>query len=331
MKHGADIYSYAKQAGCNPGELIDFSSNVNLHAPAVGGELFPAEIVAYPDATYGSLKEALAARYALMPSQIALFNGATAAIEYLCREVVTDEVYLYAPLYGEYEASLRAGVVVQKIDRLREEEVVVPQGATVIFVNPATPDGRYYDMRERLVQWMARGCTIIVDESFLEFEQLPSLRHMVEEYDKLYIVQSFSKFYACAGVRIGAIFSSAKNILNCRVPLWNISALDASFLRERVRDEGFREESVRRHRQFKEELFAIMQGSGLFEEIYPSDANFFLARSARAQEIFSSLLQRRILVRRCESFDFLDGSFMRFAVKNSEAHHALRCALAEVT
>jgi len=198
------------------------------------------------------------------------------------------------------------------------------------LATPATPEGTYYDndeLEELFGIWTKHNCTIILDESFLEFEDLPSFRHKITEYKKLYIIQSFSKFYACAGVRIGAVFSSKKNIKKLTPPIWNISSLDAEFLTKRLSDSEFQNKAKKIHKQQKGELYKILTSSNLFTQVFESDANFFLGRSDRAGEIFSHLLQYKILVRRCFDFDHLDNTFLRFAVKEPSAHQKLKEAL----
>lgn len=165
---------------------------------------------------------------------------------------------------------------------------------------------------------------------FLEFEDLPSFRAKINNYKKLYIIQSFSKFYSCAGVRIGAVFSRKKNIQKLDPQIWNISSLDAQFLEKRLSDESFKIEAKRVHKEQKQELYEILENSGLFTQVFESDANFFLTQSERASEIFNHLLELKILVRRCFDFDYLDNSFLRFAVKDTLSHQKLKEALSAI-
>jgi len=331
MLHGANIYKYAQIAGCEPSEIIDFSSNINLYQPDFKCNFTKETIGRYANSNYPELKSAIATRYSLKKSQIALYNGATSAIYALISSLKTKSITLYAPLYGEYEkAALQSKKDIYKINRISSLEDEVQKGSIVVFVNPSTPEGTYYDLDALMIEWMKKKCTIILDESFLEFEQLKSFRKYIDIYKKLYIVQSFSKFYACAGVRIGAIFSSKKNIAKLQQPLWNISSLDAEFLQQRLLDENFYAESLKLHKQQKEELLKILEDSQLFEEIVESDSNYILTKALKDKEIFTNLLKNRILVRRCESFDYLDEKWIRFAVKDTLSHKKLQEALGEI-
>ena len=328
MTHGADIYTYAKLAECSPEEIIDFSSNINLYKKDFQTKFSTKTIANYADSSYASLKESIAQNYHIKSEQIALYNGATAAIYALLEQLKPKKVYLYAPLYGEYEkAAFSAKKFVSKINRINDIQNPPSKKSIVVFVNPSTPEGTYHDMKKLLKMWMKLECTIVLDESFLEFEELESAREFIKSYKKLYIVQSFSKFYSCAGVRIGAIFAHKKSIEKLKKELWNLSSLDATFLQERLADEDFKQEAKKLHKQQKEQLNDILEKSNLFDEIAPSDANFILCYTPRGQELFKHLLANKILVRRCESFDYLSENWLRFAVKDTDAQETLKEAL----
>ncbi|MFA6137896.1 MAG: aminotransferase class I/II-fold pyridoxal phosphate-dependent enzyme [Sulfurimonas sp.] len=324
MKHGAGIYKAAKELGCEADEIIDFSSNINSYNPSVSIKPTDAMVVKYGDSSYSELKYTIAKKYQIKKKQMALYNGATSAIFELLKNLKEKRVYLYAPLYGEYEKAARQEKKkIIKINRFENLYKKPKYESIVVFVNPSTPDGKYYNLEKLFGIWSEQNCTLILDESFLEFESLISLRNQINYYKKLYIIQSFSKFNACAGVRIGAIFSDFSNIEKLKTPLWNLSSFDAEFLTQRLQDETFESKSKELHKKHKQELFTVLDNSKLFAEIHQSDSNFFLTKSERANEIFGHLLKHKILVRTCGSFDFLDNSYLRFAVKESKSHNRL--------
>jgi threonine-phosphate decarboxylase len=332
MQHGGNIYKYAKELDCDPQEIIDFSSNINCYQPQTELLISQKQICRYANSDYPELKDAIAKNYKIEAQNIALYNGATAAIYALLASLKSKSVYLYAPLYGEYEkAALAAKKDIYKINRIEDIDAEVEKKSIVIFVNPSTPEGSFYDIEELFLEWKAKKCTIILDESFIEFENHKSLRNQINDYKKLYIIQSFTKFYACAGVRIGAIFSSKKNIRSLQTPLWNISSFDVDFLKARISDASFKEHSYIMHKEQKEQLQEILKESKLFDLIVESEANFILTQSSHAKEIFEHLLAHKILVRSCESFDFLDDSWLRFGVKDKNAHEKLQKALRAFT
>lgn len=325
MKHGGNIYKTAKELGCKPEEIIDFSSNINSYHPKIDIKLTDSMLVPYADTSYSTLKKSISRNYAVKKSQMTLYNGATSAIFELFKNLKQMRVYLYAPLYGEYEkAAKHTKKNIVKIDRFTKINKVPKKDSIVVFVNPSTPDGKFYDLEKLFEIWKKQNCTVILDESFLEFEDLSSLRNQIVFYNKLYIVKSFTKFHSCAGVRIGAIFSSKTNIKKLYTPIWNLSSFDVEFLTARLNDKEFKNKSKNLHKKHKEELLKVLEKSKLFSKIYKSDSNFFLVKSKNSPEIYEHLLKHKILVRTCESFDFLNETHLRFAVKDTFSHKQLK-------
>jgi len=319
MKHGANIYKYGKKAGCKPKEIIDFSSNINFYKNN--------DISIYADTTYKKLKKTIAKNYNLKNSQIQLYNGATSAIHELFKSLKQKRVYLYAPLYGEYEKASENKKII-KINRFKQKYKKIKPNSIVVFVNPSTPDGKYYNLKELFKMWKKQNATIIIDESFLEFEALKSLRDEINTYKQLYIIQSFSKFYSCAGVRVGAVFSHKDNIKKLKTVLWALSSFDTKFLTKRLKDKKFKKQTEKYHKkQKKKELYEILKNSKLFDKVYKSDTNFILTKSKKAKQIFKHLLKHNILSRNCNSFDFLGQYYLRFGVKETSKHNKLKKAL----
>jgi len=182
-------------------------------------------------------------------------------------------------------------------------------------------------MKKILKKWIKLESTIILELSLLELEALKSYRHYISSYKKLYIIQSFSKFYSCAGVRIGAVFAHQKSIKKLNQEPWRLSSLDVSFLKERLEDRAFKDKTLQLHRIQKAKLQILLEKSNLFDLILKSDTNFILAHSQKAKVIFWYLLEHKILLRSCESFEFLDDGWLRFAVKDKRSHKILAEAL----
>lgn len=330
MKHGAGIYKVAKKLKCSADEIIDFSSNINLYQPKINIEINSKKLARYADSEYTDLKKIIAKKLEIKKSQIALYNGATSAIFELLKTLDAKEIYLYAPLYGEYKKAAKAsGKNIHIVSRLYEIDTKVKKGAIVVFVNPTTPDGKYYDLSRLMQLWKKRDCTIVLDESFIEFEDLESMTSQMKSYDKLYFIKSFTKFYACAGVRVGAILSQKQNIKKFQMPLWNLSTFDVAFLSQRLQDKSFEAKSKELHKKHKEELIKILQESKLFDFIIPSDANFILVHSKQGYKIYKHLLKSKILVRTAGSFDFLSNECLRLAVKDKLSHKLLKKAFNE--
>ncbi|ADR32693.1 aminotransferase class I and II [Sulfuricurvum kujiense DSM 16994] len=318
--HGGDVNSFAAHCGCEVSEVCDLSSNINFITPSV--DFSGVLLNAYP--SYGELTEALARHYRVKCDEMELFNGGSSAIFSLMRFFDHPTCTIYSPAYLEYKkAATLYGKKIALIDRFESMDAEVEENSLVVFVNPSTPDGQYYGIETLMKRWMARDCTILIDESFLEFCGGESATRYLQTYDKLYVLKSQTKFYGCAGVRVGIVLSSCENIaaLKTKEPLWKISALDGHFLITALADEPFRVRSHALNAEAKTYLKTILDNSPLFEEVFESDANFFLVRlaSISAKAFQEKLLPYRIMVRDCSNFDFLDERTVRIAVKELEA------------
>lgn len=318
--HGGDVNAFAQHCGCEVSEIVDLSSNINFITPTVdfGG----VTLNAYP--SYEALTETLASHYHVKCDEMELFNGGSSAIFSLMRFFDNLTCTIYSPAYLEYKKAAHLhGKKVALINRFEAMGAEVEENSLVIFVNPSTPDGRYYEIDVLMEHWSAKNCTILIDESFLEFCGRESATRHLHTYDKLYVLKSQTKFYGCAGVRVGIVLSSRENIglLRAKEPLWKISVLDGHFLITALCDEPFRARSHALNSEAKRYLKTILDNSSLFEKVLDSDANFFLIRLAHmnAKAFQEKLLPHRIMVRDCSNFDFLDERFVRIAVKDLEA------------
>lgn len=315
--HGGDVNSFAAHCGCAHEEVIDLSSNINFISPSV--DFSSVTLNTYP--SYERLTETLAEHYGVTSEELELFNGGSSAIFTLLRCFDNPACTIYSPAYLEYKkASNLHGKKVSLINRFEAMDAEVEENSLVIFVNPSTPDGRYYEIETLMERWQAKNCTILIDESFLEFCGGESAIRHLQTYDKLYVLKSQTKFYGCAGVRVGIVLSSCENIRTLREkePLWKISALDSHFLITALKDEPFRTRSYALNGEAKTYLKTLLDLSALFEEVFESDANFFLVRLAHmnAKEFQEKLIPYRIMVRDCSNFDFLDEDYVRIAVKS---------------
>ncbi len=326
MNHGGNIYQFARRLGCLPEQVLDFSANINPEQAVDLSCLQNVSLTPYADPEYSDLKQALVQRYPILPgAAIEVFNGASAAIFSLLRVLQPQDLVLYTPLYGEYaHIAGELGCVVHNISRLDNILAEVPKYSTVIFVNPSTPDGQLYELQDLLARWQAAQCTIIIDESFLDFCAVASVAEHITQYDKLYVIKSLSKFYGCAGIRIGYVMaaSSAIKDLQCLEPAWKLSSLDMTYMQQALANTAFIDQTRQQTRHLRELLFKVLQNCSLFRHIYPGQANFLLARlvtDVDGYKLQRALESSRILIRVCDNFEGLDKHHVRFAVKNEQA------------
>ena len=334
MRHGGNIYQFAEHCECLSEEVIDFSANINPKQAIDSIGLADIQLGPYSDPDYTALKHAILQRYPIPNgSDIEVFNGASAAIFALLRWLKPEHVVLFAPLYVEYQRiALQLGCQVTLINRMHNSLVDVPFGSTLIFVNPSTPDGLLYEMPSLLKQWKSSGCKLIIDESFLDFCQSESVSSALAHYPNLYIIKSLSKFYGCAGIRIGFLMAQTQAIagLKCLEPAWKVSSFDMAYMQKALANIDFISLTKHQTLKLRADLLSVLTKSGLFAEIYLGQANFLLTRlpdDCDGYKLQRLLAPTRILIRICDNFAGLDARYVRFAVKDTEAIKQLENAL----
>lgn len=328
--HGGRIEVFAKELNCNVDEIIDLSSNINFIKPNINLDFNTLDISIYP--TYDKLYQAIADNYNINTNQLELFNGGSSAIFSLFNHLNLSACTIYSPAYLEYKkAALVFKYKVHLINRLESLNQEVEKDSLVIFVNPSTPDGAFYNIKELLEYWHSKNCTVLVDESFLDFTDEKSVIEYLNSYSKLYILKSMTKFYSSAGIRIGTIVSNEENIkaLKEKEPLWKLSEFDSNYLQVALKDSEFKRKAKKENDANRELLQTILESSLLFKKVYNTTANYFLVElsSLNASELQELLKPYKIMVRDCSNFDFLDEKHVRIAVKSIEDLKVFKTAL----
>jgi threonine-phosphate decarboxylase len=337
FEHGGDINSFAKKLNCKKEQIIDLSSNINFLKPKIKINFNNLDNSSYP--SYKKLFKVIASNYKVKSNQIEVFNGGSSAIFTLFRHLNLKECTIYSPAYLEYKkASKIFGYKLNLINRFDDKKQKVSRNSFVIFVNPSTPDGRYYDLDKLMKYWIKQNCTIFIDESFLDFVDKNSYKRSaikyLNSYNKLYILKSMTKFYSSAGIRIGTIISSKINIkkLKQNEPMWKLSEFDSTYLTYVLKDKKFNEESIRKTLENRKILTETLKKFSFIQKIFESDSNFLLVqlKDLNAFQLQKKLLEDKIMIRDCANFDFLDETYVRIAVKSKKNIKVLKQALEKV-
>ena len=332
-EHGGQIEAFAKELGCGIKEVIDLSSNINFVKPHINLDFDALNIASYP--TYDELYRVIAKNYGIKKEQMELFNGGSSAIFSLFSHLSLKKCTIYSPAYLEYKkASKLFGYELELINRFNNLKSDVSPNSLVVFVNPSTPDGSFYEIENFLAYWKSQKCTVLIDESFLDFTKEESATRFLEQYDNLYILKSMTKFYSSAGIRVGTLVSNAKNItaLHEKQPAWKLSVFDSNYLQEALKDKNFKKIAKAINVKNNILLEQLLNESPLFKKVFPSCANYFLAQlgSLNAQSFQEKLKPHKIMVRNCKNFDFLDDSYVRIAVKSQNDIEAFKKALESI-
>jgi threonine-phosphate decarboxylase len=349
VEHGGQFFAHAQLRGLTPEQalhqLIDLSASINPNAPRFIANLNPALWRHYPALQDTPLLRTLADKFQLDACHIRLTNGISSAILALFAHLRPANTVLYTPIYSEYQraAQIYSGQVIEiqrSLNAANQQACLtallsqpVAKNSLVVWVNPATPDGRYWtpnQLRPLLQHWRQQNCTVIIDESFLPFigfDPALSLRSQLASWPKLIILQSLTKYYACPGLRIGAVFAQGDFLNAWPQPAWPISLFDSHILQQALADATFDADNLAWLSAARADLISQLQNSPRIKQIYPSQANFVLVQTRQAAKTICQALQNdNILLRSCDSFG-LDNDHIRIAVHTPAVHQRLIDAL----
>ena len=302
-------------------DIIDLSSNINFLKPMIKSDFNNLDISSYP--SYEKLYKILSKKYSVKASELEIFNGGSSAIFSFFKEIKIKECVIYSPAYLEYKKAAKTfNIKTTFINRFSNENTSIKENSLVIFVNPSTPDGKFYNLENLLKIWIEKNCIIFIDESFLEFSQKTSISNMINKYKKLYVLKSLTKFYSSAGIRLGIILSNKENILKIKEKeaIWKISEFDQTYIKEALKDKSFIRKTLEKTKLSKRYTIMKLQDLKIIKKIYKSDANFLLLKldNINASFLQKELAKYKIMIRDCSNFDFLDESFVRIAIKEKE-------------
>jgi threonine-phosphate decarboxylase len=340
--HGAHGDLVSRSLGVRVGELLDFSQNINpLGAPKDALEAARRALYEdssrYPDLEYTGLREALAAYLGVGAEMVVPTNGGAEALFLAARAAGTGgKALVLEPTFSEYAAAAAASgkEPVRRVAR-REEDFEwdsTPlrdlEGVSVVFLcNPNNPTGDLLD-RGAVLEVAARvveaGAVLVVDEAFADFVPEISVTDMVDR--GLWVVRSFTKFFAIPGLRLGCLVCDDAGRVQTLQPSWPVNSVAAAAGIAAAEDKGFAEASRAEVVRLREDLFGALDVlPGL--QPFPGAANFLLVRGPDG---FPERLARRgVLVRGCGPFYGLGPEFFRVAVRSAEENGRLVAAIRE--
>lgn len=342
--HGAQGTEAARALGVPEEDLLDFSQNINpLGAPPAALEAARKAIFEeagrYPDVGYRRLREAMGEYLGVDPERILPTNGGAEALFLAARAAVPGgKALVLEPTFSEYATAARAAgldptrrVVRRAEDGFRPDlgslEEVSTSSSLVFLCNPNNPTGEALPRGEVLAlaeRVRESGGILVVDEAFVDFA--PGASVVADAGEALYVVRSFTKFFAIPGLRLGCLVCGDPSRLQYFQPSWSVNAAAAAAGVAAVRDAAFAESSVVRTRELRERLFARLgELPGLTP--FAGAANFLLVRGPEG--LAARLAARGVLVRGCEPFTGLGPGYFRVAVRGLDENERLVAALRE--
>ncbi len=290
----------------------------------------------YPDPHQLALKEKVGRIKNIDPGNIFLGNGSDEAIDILFRifcEPGKDNVVAISPSYGMYRVCADINNVEYipvpleqdfslNSDRLK---AAVNQGTKMVFIcSPNNPTANSFDPDEILALAEELDVILVVDEAYIDFSSNRSLKSDIITHPNLVILQTFSKAWGLAGIRLGMAFANQEIIeLMSRVKYpYNLNILTLEFADKELDKHAQVEEWIRIILEERKKLSRAMKKFRFVEKVYPTDANFLLVRVRKARKVYQYLVENNIIVRDCSNVELCDGS-LRITVGSPEENKIL--------
>lgn len=290
----------------------------------------------YPDPLQWALKEKISKVKDIQPEKIFLGNGSDEPIDLVIRifcEPRIDNIVAIDPTYGMYQVcadvndveyrkvllnsnfDLDAGTLLEKTN----------ENTKLIFLcSPNNPTGNLLNRKEIEKVLNSFSGIVIVDEAYIDFASEKTWLNDLEKYPNLIVLQTFSKAWGLAAVRLGMAFASPEiiKLFNKVKYPYNVNILTQNFVKGELDKLELRKEWIQillKGRDFlNEELIKLP----FVEKIYPTDSNFILVRVTDANGLYKHLADKGVIVRNRNSVSLCAGC-LRITVGTDEENKIL--------
>lgn len=265
----------------------------------------------YPDPMQWKIKEKLSVIKQVPTDQIFLGNGSDEPIDLLFRcfcEPGVDEVIVFPPTYGMYEVSANINNVhLSKVPLTKEfqldlealESAIKPNTKIIWICSPNNPTGNSIDRQDIEMVLNNFDGLVVVDEAYINFSRQKSLVSDLADYPNLMVLQTLSKAWGMAGLRVGMAFASAEIIgyLNKVKPPYNISEPVQELALKALDEIGQVNDMILQLVASRKEMETDLANEKTVVCVFPSDANFLLVEFTDARRMYDYLVEKGIVVR----------------------------------
>ena len=328
MIHGGDIQRVARETGIAPERILDFSANINPRGlpPRAAERLAreaqdPRMLIAYPDPHACELRGILSQLLDVPMESIIVGAGADSLIHAAVRALAPKRAVIPAPAFAEYARACNAFGCPTATTGLEG-------GDLLILNNPHNPTGACMtrtEMLHRIAAALEAGATVLADEAFVDYAPAAAVTRDAAAQPGVIAIRSLTKFYGCAGLRVGYAVASidTARALTAQLPAWPVTTLALNAAAEALRDDEYVRVTLEANAQSRERLGCALKQLGC--RVFPSAANFLLIEVNNAGAIRARLLREHgILVRDCDSFEGLErGRYLRIAVRTETDNERL--------
>ena len=265
----------------------------------------------YPDPHQKVLKRRIAELKGVEVPRIFVGNGSDEAIDLVYRvfcEPRVHNVVSIAPSYGMYEVAAATNDVEFRKVQLGADFLLITNELlaaadentrTVFLCSPNNPSGNLLDIGEvKKILDHFPGITVI-DEAYVDFADTPGFLPLLSEYPRLVVLQTLSKAWGMAGLRLGLAFADPEIIATMsRVKYpYNINGVTQQIVLNQLKKSDLIEREVAEIRAERKVLLEELSALPLIQKIFPSDANFILVRVDDPRKIYNILIKSGVIVR----------------------------------
>ena len=294
----------------------------------------------YPDPLQWEVKKTLARLKGVAPERIFLGNGSDEAIDLAFRafcEPRVDNVVAIEPTYGMYLVAAEINdveyrkVLLDGHFQFKAEQMLAAadEHTKLMFLcSPNNPTGN--DLSHAEIEKLLKGFDglVIVDEAYMDFSDEPSFLERLDEFPNLIVLQTFSKAWGCAAIRLGMAFASEDVIAlfnKIKYP-YNVNQLTQQQALEMLHRHYEKQRWVEMLKQERDRLEGEFATLPCVRKVFPSNANFFLVRVTDAPRIYNHLVGEGIIVRNRHTVT-LCGNCLRITVGTTAENETLLEAL----
>ncbi|WP_256007402.1 histidinol-phosphate transaminase [Pedobacter deserti] len=325
---------------------VFLDANENSFGSPLNGELSSAlqkDYNRYPDPLQLDLKDAISKIKGVPIENTFLGNGSDEAIDLLYRafcEPGVDNVIILPPTYGMYEVSAGINnVEVRRVNLTPQFQLdldgiaeAIDEHTKVIFIcSPNNPTGNSIirtDIETILPNFKG---LVVIDEAYINYAKQRSFIQELTEYSNLVVLQTFSKAWGLAALRLGMAFASRQviDIFNKVKPPYNINQATQDIALNALKNIEQVNEWIRVTVADREQLIADLQELDSVLNVYPSDANFILAKVKDATGTYNALVDQGIIIRDRSKVILCEGC-LRITIGTPEENKTLLAALKDI-
>jgi histidinol-phosphate aminotransferase len=290
----------------------------------------------YPDPLQWALKEKISKVKDIQPEKIFLGNGSDEPIDLVIRifcEPRIDNIVAIDPTYGMYQVCADVNdVEYRKVllnsnfdldaDTLLEK---TNENTKLIFLcSPNNPTGNLLNRKEIEKVLNSFSGIVIVDEAYIDFASEKTWLNDLEKYPNLIVLQTFSKAWGLAAVRLGMAFASPEiiKLFNKVKYPYNVNILTQNFVNGELDKLELRKEWIQTLLKGRDFLNEELLKLPFVERIYPTDSNFILVRVTDANGLYKLLAEKGVIVRNRNSVSLCAGC-LRITVGTDEENKIL--------